>query len=52
MLILSLGENCLPGMLLKRFGVKNTCSTVNSSGKDITIYSYKEVLGESENIEK
>jgi len=27
MIILSLGENCMPGMVLKRFGVKNTWST-------------------------
>ena len=27
MLILSLGENCMPGMLLSRFGIANTWST-------------------------
>lgn len=39
MLLLSIGENCLPGMVLKRYGVKQTWSTPYTNGKSNIKYA-------------
>ena len=41
MIILSLGENCLPGMMLRRFGVKNTWSTPYTYSRSNICYAIK-----------
>lgn len=38
MLILSIGENCMPGMVIKRFGVNNTWNTPYTSARSNIFY--------------